>query len=235
MDRKLKMASSALFRTLLAGLVAIAGVLGAAVPARAAIFVGQMDPAVGPSAPNLGFSLTFSFYVPDACLALSGFVDNTNACVSGPSDYLKYFDASINLYNTSNPSNILLTVGITSEPITNVLISGGLLAGINTDSNYLNVIGNSITVYNTDASVLYNGPLSFNFSAPDTNPTHATAYVYTCNPYSNYPVGCASSTQSNPATPSFSLVPEPTSVALVITALAAAGWSARRRRAVPGA
>ena len=51
--------------------------------AQAAIYTGNWDPAYGASFEGLGWKGTASFFIPDACLASSGWIANTDGCAGG--------------------------------------------------------------------------------------------------------------------------------------------------------
>ena len=94
----------ALSRIFVRGLLALALVVGvtAVAPARAVTYVGQWDPAFGSDFPDLGWRGEVSFFVPNACLALTGFVSNANAC-SGFD--MKFLGAEVEFYKVSDPTN----------------------------------------------------------------------------------------------------------------------------------
>jgi len=51
--------------------------------AQAAIYSGNWDPAYGASFAGLGWKGTATFFIPDTCLASSGWIANTDGCAGG--------------------------------------------------------------------------------------------------------------------------------------------------------
>ncbi len=74
--------------------------LTCATSANAIVYRGAWDPAFGAAFPDLGWNGVASFYVPDACLALSGTVLNSDPCSSGGMSILS---ADVGFYKLSDP------------------------------------------------------------------------------------------------------------------------------------
>ena len=81
-----------------AAFCAAAAISGGA--AQAAIYTGNWDPAYGASFEGLGWKGTASFFIPDACLASSGWIANTDACAGGG---MQVLGANVSFYNIADP------------------------------------------------------------------------------------------------------------------------------------
>jgi hypothetical protein len=93
-------------RLVLGGAVAVS--LAAALPAQAAVYTGNWDPAFGAAYSQLGWKGEASFYIPDACLALgAGTYFNASGCSQGA---MQLLSASVSLYQLGNEANILETI-----------------------------------------------------------------------------------------------------------------------------
>ena len=88
---KLKQARVALL--VAAGLVCSA-------PSQAVIWVGAWDPAFGAAFPQLGWRGEAKFFVPDACVAESGWVFNFESCSGGE---MKVLSAEVEFYKLQDP------------------------------------------------------------------------------------------------------------------------------------
>lgn len=103
----------------------------AAVPAQAAIYVGDWDPAFGSDFPDLGWRGEATFLVPDACLATDGWVLNGNAC-SGFG--MQLLSAEVEFYRLSDPSNPAfhetLQFDVASSAVLAMELDDGLLTGV---------------------------------------------------------------------------------------------------------
>lgn len=118
-----------LSRIFVRGLLALALVVGvtAVTPARAITYVGKWDPAFGPAFPDLGWRGEVSFFIPDACLALSGFVSNADAC----SGYdMKFVGGEVDFYKLSDPTNPAFQETLVFDPV------ASLLAGVDLDGGF---------------------------------------------------------------------------------------------------
>ena len=100
--------------------------------AQAAIYTGNWDPAYGASSEGSGWKGTASFFIPDACLASSGWIANTDACAGGG---MQVLGANVSFYNTADPMATAVET-LTFDP--NVLVykmhvGGNQLDGVSTD------------------------------------------------------------------------------------------------------
>jgi len=195
--------------------------------ARGAVIIGTFDPAFASSPDylsNMGFEGKATFFVPDACLAQTGIVVNGSApCTSG--NPIQMLAATVNLYAIAQPG-IFLPVEFpqaqTLGQVNFVDVVAGEIAGVDT-----NIIGSQ------DANVpgVYVGSIWLQFTDPGIDP----AFIYACPGYQDGTsfAECSSegSIRSAAATVKFTLVPEPSSSALMLGALSAAAFAARRRRA----
>lgn len=106
------------------------GICGA-LPAQAAVFAGAWDPAFGSAFPDLGWGGEAKFFVPDACLAETGWVFNFESCSSSG---MKLLSAEVDFYKLSDPTNTAfqetLSFDIPSDFVLAMKIDDGELAGV---------------------------------------------------------------------------------------------------------
>lgn len=119
-----------------AALLMAAGIAFSA-PSQAVIVVGAWDPAFGPAFPELGWRGEAKFFIPDACLAESGWVFNFESCSSGG---MKVLSAEVDFYKLSDPTNpVFQETLLFNDPTSLVLamrIENGLLAGLYATFDY---------------------------------------------------------------------------------------------------
>jgi len=203
-------------------LLAAAATLGAAGPARAAVYTGTWDPAYGGIFPQLGWEATALFDVPDACLAIGS---GTNIPPIGACAAFDVLSAQVSFYNVADPSTILHSYSLDPNVIvTGIDLTGGKLTGIDTGF---------FAPFVSDLPIAGDGDFGFSLilfggnkaqlvfaDPPETSPACAT-----------FPVpGARCGVSANVATGVFAPVPEPESYALMLAGLAAIGVLARRRR-----
>jgi len=106
-------------------------------PSQAIIVVGAWDPAFGAAFPELGWRGEAEFFVPDACLAESGWVFNFESCSGGT---MKVLSAEVEFYKLSDPTNPLFQETLSfSDPtwlVAAMRIEDGLLAGLYATFDY---------------------------------------------------------------------------------------------------
>ena len=106
-------------------------------PSQAVIVVGAWDPAFGSAFPELGWRGEAKFFVPDACLAESGWVFNFESCSGGT---MKVLSADVEFYKLSDPSNPLFQETLSFDDPTSLVaamkIEDGLLAGLYATFDY---------------------------------------------------------------------------------------------------
>ncbi len=212
-------------RWLAALLLGLVGVLTVPGQARAAAFVGAFDPAYGGAYPNLGFRGQATFFIPDACLNLNG--EQSLAQCPG----MTVTSAFVNFYDiraVGTPTLFSRNYVPPVQSLLHIILAGGNLTAVDTDPlgpRYVNVPddfpgGQSLLSGNTwlefeDGIQHFEG----DFNDP-------AAYLLACSGE-----GCPLNltTRSNPAPVRFTRIPEPSSIALVLAALAIAGFARRRR------
>lgn len=195
-----------------------------AAPGQAALYGGSWDPAFGPAFPDLGWRGEALFYVPDACLAQSGWVFNWASCSSFG---MQLVNATVDFYSLSNPSNTALqetlVFGTASDAVLKMNIQEGSLAGVVGTFDYF--LSSTLPIAGapyTDFVLFFNGAYAQMFYVSKPAEGWPSAGFSSLNPASG---GSSAMT--------FHLIPEPGSLALVLTGLALIGWSTRRRDLVP--
>lgn len=202
--------SRSLSRALAASLM-MAGMLFAA-PIHAVTIIGKWDPSFGFPFPDLGWRGEARFFLPKACLALSGWVPNSDSC----SDFsMKIISAEVEFYKVSDPTNPafqeILDFDLPLSDVDSMRIESGSVTGVNGMFLYsrpstLPLAGAPFASF----VLFFEGDLalmSFNYESPN---------------------GPLSGVSERNAVVTFSVVPEPNSVPLVLAALLAIGWLARR-------
>src|SRR5512134_1643547 len=96
--------------------VAVAASFAFAAPAHAVIYTGDWDPAFGSAFPDLGWRGDATFFIPDACVGLSGWVFNFGQC-SG----MKILEAEVEFYSLSDPTEATLETLVFDIPSNAVL------------------------------------------------------------------------------------------------------------------
>jgi MYXO-CTERM domain-containing protein len=113
------------------GAIGIAGALACAAPAQAVVYAGRWDPAFGPAFPDLGWRGEALFFVPDACLALSGLILNTAPCSASS---MQILSAEVDFYRVSDPLNPAfqetLNFNVPSGDVTAMQVVANELAGV---------------------------------------------------------------------------------------------------------
>lgn len=241
-------ATAALLRWATAGAAATLTALAVA-PAQAAVVVGTFDPPFGAAIPNLGFRGTVTLDIPDACFALSpGLVMNSNPCSGGA---MLILSSTVEFYNVLEPSTPTFATQAFSFGPTDLLSivtgSGPSVLGANTEDSAAqtlnlfddgpdNISGNADDVaYIGDFRLFFRaidpqeqgpGPGPFNWAALRAQCTPSPNAVFCQNPDVQ---------TSDRASIEFDLpqlaIPEPSGLALVMGALAAAAFTRRRRGA----
>lgn len=208
--RKLKQARAALL---------VAAGLACSAPSQAIIVIGAWDPAFGSAFPELGWRGEAKFFVPDACLAESGWVFNFESCSGGA---MKVLSAEVDFYKLSDPTNPLFQETLLFDDPTSLVaamkIENGLLAGLYATFDYfvpstLAIAGGGYTefvlLFQDDIARMAfisdppDGPKTKGIS--DRSPPDGSPFI------------------------TFRVVPEPSGLALLVLATLAIGFSLNRR------
>lgn len=188
-----------------------------AAPSQAALYTGDWDPAFGPAFPELGWRGQATFFVPDACLARTGWVFNFASCSSFG---MQLVSAEVDFYDLSDPSiQETLVFGTASDAVLKMKIEDGALAGVVGTFDYF--LSSTLPIAGapyTDFVLFFEGAYArmLYVSKPDDGwPSYGLSSLN--------PVSGGSSFMT------FRPLPEPGSLALVGLGLALVGWVGRRR------
>ncbi len=197
-----------------AAIAVIAGLAGT-LPSHAIQYTGAWDPAFGSAFPDLGWRGEATFLVPDACLEETGWVLNSASCSSLG---MKLLGAEVEFYKLSDPTNAAfqetLHFNVPSSAVLSMNIEDGMLTG---------VIG------------------TFDYFRPSTLPVAGAPYTdfmllfeddIALMEYVSTPIGGAPTSGFSDRTAhiTFSVVPEPSVLPLLIAGFCAVGFSAARRQ-----
>jgi len=202
--------------------LALSGGLVGSGPAQGALFTGNWDPAFGAAFPDLGWRGDGTFFVPDACLALNGWVLNSDPCSMSE---MKLLDAEVGFYKLSDSTNPAfqetLTFGTPSSQVLSMRIDDGMLAGLYGTFDYS--VGSTLP--------LAGGPFS-NFVLFFGGDIARMAFHYD-PPGELKRDGVSDEQAPDGSRPfiTFRAVPEPGSVGLMLTALALLSAVRRRKTA----
>jgi hypothetical protein len=192
-------------------------------PSQAVIYVGAWDPAFGSAFPQLGWRGEAKFFVPDACLAESGWVFNFESCSGGE---MKVLSAEVEFYKLSDPANPLFQETLLfNDPTSLVLgmrIENGLLAGLYATFDYF--VPSTLAIAGgpyTDFVLLFQDDLARMAFISDPPDGPKIKGISDANPSDGSPFI------------TFRVVPEPTSLGLVLIAAASIGAALRRRDRAP--
>lgn len=201
-----------------AALMFAAGLVFAA-PSQAVVWVGAWDPAFGSAFPELGWRGEATFFVPDACIAESGWVFNFESCSGGT---MKVLSAEVEFYKLTDPTNPLFQETLSFDDPTSLVlamrIENGMLAGLFATFDYF--VPSTLAIAGgpyTEFVLLFEDDLA------------RMAFI------SDPPDGPKTKGISDRTTPdgspfiTFRVVPEPGSLALIVLAMLATGFSLRRR------
>jgi hypothetical protein len=204
-------------------------VVGAA--ANAGNIRGNWDPSLGGTFAGTGFSGEIEFFVPDGCLVATGYVLNSDTCSNGD---MELISLEVTLYEVANPSNVYTVISFDPNQLPNpirgvkvdMLSTPQFVVGLDTDPMGPQTSGVALNI--APESVF----LQF-FSGVNDGPSAGTSlYASTgCLQNDDNRWNCSESEfRSERASVTYSAVPEPGSLALLLSAMGV-GWLARRRMA----
>jgi PEP-CTERM motif len=200
--------------------VAVAASFAFAAPAQAALYSGDWDPAFGSAFPDLGWRGDATFFIPDACVGLSGWVFNFGQC-SG----MKILEAEVEFYSLSDATSTTLETLVFDIP-SNAVVSVNL-----DDGQLLGVVG-GFTYFRPSALPIAGGPytefLLFFLSDVPVLKFHSDPP----GPF-NSTWGFSDFTSENRPTITFRVVPEPGALALLGLGLGMIGFMTRQKRREP--
>ncbi|HKO67501.1 MAG TPA: PEP-CTERM sorting domain-containing protein [Burkholderiaceae bacterium] len=203
-------------------LLSAATALGSAGSAQAATYTGNWDPVYGGIFPELGWTASGLFEVPESCLAIG--TDN-NIPISGRCAGFDVLSAEVSFYNVADPGTVLNSYALDPNVIVNgINLTGGDLSGIDTGFfdffvSELPIAGNGQYGFSL---ILFGGNLAQLIFANPAQTSPGCAFL---------PVpGASCGISANPAIGEFAPVSEPATLALMLAGLGAIGFAARRRR-----
>jgi len=109
--------------------IAAAALVGVAGSAQAKSNPIGWNPAYGAPFPFLEWGGAGVAFIPDACLALTGWITNANACSSGG---MNMSGLTLTFSDVSAPNVILDTIALTPPLVYEMYVQGGQLKGIST-------------------------------------------------------------------------------------------------------
>ncbi|HTN48288.1 MAG TPA: PEP-CTERM sorting domain-containing protein [Burkholderiaceae bacterium] len=190
-------------------------------PAHAVVIIGKWDPAFGSAFPDLGWRGEAKFFVPDACLAESGWVFNFESCSNFG---MKILSAEVEFYKLSDPTNAAfqetLSFGDPSPLVASMKIEDGMLAGLYGTFDYfepstLPLAGGPYTEF----VLFFEGDIARMGFISDPPEGHKRKGFSDPNP-----------SEGGPPFLTFQVVPEPTSLTLLLLALASVSLALRASR-----
>lgn len=201
-----------------AAAVALASLLATAPSAQAVTYTGAWDPAFGLAFPDLGWRGEATFFIPDACLSQTGWVFNFDSCSSSG---MKLVSAEVEFYKLSDPTNTAfqetLLFDVASPFVLSMKLENGLLTGVLGTFNYfvpstLSLAGGPYT----DFVLLFENDIARMGFVSDPPEGHKTSGFSDRNPPDGTPFI------------TFRVVPEPTTLLLLLLGIGAIGLLARR-------
>ena len=203
-------------------LLSAAALLGSAGSAHAATYTGNWDPAYGGIFPQLGWSASALFEVPEPCLAIG---TGNNIPISGPCAGFDVLSAEVSFYNVADPATILNSYALDPNVIVNgINLAGGDLSGV--DTGFFDFFVSELPIAGSGqygfSLILFGGNLAQLIFANPAQTSPGCAFL---------PVpGASCGISANPAIGEFAPVSEPATLALMLAGLGAIGFAARRRR-----
>ena len=202
--------------------VCAAAALASITPAQAAIYTGHWDPAYGAAFPELGWEGDATFFIPDACLASSGWISNVDSCSGGG---MKILSAEINFYDLAAPTTTIET--LTFDP--NVAVYKMYV-----EANQLQAVSaNFLGPVQATSSIAGGGAYYFDLKFLESTSNnvalyHTLGYADPICAYTGVPAGCGMS--SSMPTMTITPVAEPGTFALALLGMAGLLGVRRLRR-----
>jgi hypothetical protein len=203
-------------------LLALIGSIGIAVPAQAAVYRGTWDPGYGAPFDSLGWTGTATFFLPDACVGITGTCTDPGMAVLG---------ASVNFYDVADPGHtVLQTLVFNPSPdvtVYGMTVSNNQLTGV--DTGFFNPVKGDVAVAQYNGAdyyfqLVFHGAQAQLFYTASPSITPACASGGFGGPQLGV---CGYSAQVPDVI--FAAVPEPATYVLMFAGLAAVGVASRRR------
>jgi len=227
------------FLRVFAGSAAFAAVVLFSTSAHAGIIRGAWDPDWGPSYPNTRFDGFVEFFVPNACLPIgSSFIGNisdTDPCSAGG---MSLINASATLYDKRGPgpgddialNTIVFAPPVQSpDPVLGVFVDwdGSNLLAAELRTDLIGPRSSGVAPSFAPANLF----LKFSWgTGPGGETLDAGAYLSGCSFGEGDTCVEIDGLRSNRATVTYTAVPEPGSLFLLVSGIVA-GWLVRRRAA----
>lgn len=206
--------------------ISAAALLGVVGTAHAKAVPIAWDPAYGGTDfPSLGWGGDGNAFIPDACLAFSGWISNSHACSGGG---MSVTGLALSFYDTASPSITVDTLSLSSPVIYEMYVQGGRLRGISSGFTAPVTSSASIASLGGTTPVWWHMAFEKELSPVGTPSVQLYWTEDSVNPICLFTgPKCTGGGSEDRAI--LTVVPEPATYALMLGGLVAVGAFARRR------